>query len=381
MGIMDFIRSELIDIIEWLQDTDDSTLVYRFPRHDNEIKNGAKLTVREGQAAVFINEGKIADIFGPGMYTLNTQNLPLLSTLKGWKYGFDSPFKAEVYFMNMRLVSFKWGTPNPVMLRDPDFGMVRIRAFGSYEIQISDPAKFLQNIVGTDNEFTTDEVSEKLRNIVIPKFTDAIGESKIPVLDFAASYNELSEFITKNIASDYENDYGLLLKRFLITNISLPPAVEEAIDKRSSMGAIGDMNKYSQMQSADAMHAAAQNPGGGGGGMENMMGMAMMQQMMNQQQMVSQQQQPQYQQQQYQQPAPPPMPQQSSYFVSVGGQQQGPFDMNALRQMVSQNQFSKESYVWKQGMQGWQQAGQVSELASLFGAPNNAPPPPPPPPM
>ncbi len=372
MGLWDKLKGELIDIIEWLDSSKD-TMVYRFERMGNEIKNGAKLIVRESQAAVFVNEGKLADVFGPGTYTLSTKNLPILSTLKGWKYGFDSPFKAEVYFMSTRqFTDQKWGTPNPVMLRDQDFGMVRIRAFGNYTLRITDPVKFLREVVGTDDDFSTDEINKQLRSMVVTRFTDAVGESKIPVLDIAASYNELSDFCHKKLADEF-NEYGLEVPKFLINNISLPPAVEEAIDKRSTMGALGDMNKYAQMQQADAMRDAAKNPGGGGG-MEGMMGMAMAQQMMN---MNSMQQQQFNQQPQQRSSAPPPPPAQSQFYVSINGQQSGPFNLDALQQMIKQKQVQENSYVWKEGMSAWQPASNVPEVAQLFKT--SAPPPPPPP--
>ncbi|SEH04954.1 SPFH domain-containing protein [Candidatus Venteria ishoeyi] len=263
MGLWDFVKSELIDIIEWLDDSND-TLVYRFERHDNEIKNGAKLIVREGQVAVFVNEGEAAervdmktfepaDVFTPGTYTLETANLPLLSTLKGWKYGFDSPFKAEVYFFNTtRFTDQKWGTPNPIMLRDPEFGPVRLRAFGAYSLKIKHAPTLLRELVGTSAHFSVQDISDQLRNIIITRFTDVLGESKIPVLDLAANYDELGQFIAERMGGEFE-EYGLELTKLLISNISLPPAVEEALDKRTQMGVLGDLGKYSQFQAAEAM--------------------------------------------------------------------------------------------------------------------------------
>ncbi len=367
MGFFDRIKSEFIDIIEWLDNSQD-TMVFRFERHDNEIKNGAKLIVRESQSAVFINEGKIADVFGPGTYTLATQNLPILSTLKGWKYGFDSPFKAEVYFVNTKqFLDQKWGTPNPIMMRDPDFGMVRIRAFGNFSIRVIDPVKFLQEVVGTNKDFSTADINSQLKSLVITRFTDAVGESKIPVLDLAASYNELSSFCESRLKEEFPTTYGIDVLKFLINNISLPPEVEKAIDQRSSMGALGDLNKYSQMQQANAMRDAANNQGAGGG-MEGMMGMMMAQQMMNQQN-----QQNQVPNQQFN--APPPPPPMAQYHVSINGQQQGPFDLNMLKNLIAQNQLTRQTYVWKTGMANWMQAEQVPEVAALFGA---VPPPPPP---
>ncbi|MBT8484529.1 MAG: SPFH domain-containing protein, partial [Phycisphaerae bacterium] len=261
MGIWDRLKTELIDIIEWLDPSND-TMVHRFERYENEIKYGAKLIVREGQAAVFVNEGQIADVFGPGTHTLETKNLPILATLKGWKYGFHSPFKAEVYFCSTRrFTDLKWGTQNPVMLRDSEFGPVRLRAFGTYVIKTSDPGTFIREIVGTDGHFTTDEITEQLRNMIVSRFTDILGESNIPILDLAGNYDELGDFITNRIQPEF-GTYGLELTKFLVENISLPPAVEEALDKRSSMGVIGDLKKYTQFQTAEAIRDAAQNPGG-----------------------------------------------------------------------------------------------------------------------
>ena len=371
MGLFNKLKNEFIDIIDWL-DPSNNTIVYRFPRYQNEIKMGAKLTVRESQVAVFINEGQIADIFQPGMYTLSTQNMPILSTLKGWKYGFNSPFKAEVYFVNTKkFLDNKWGTPNPVMVRDPEFGPVRLRAFGVYEYRVEDAGKFIKDIVGTDGDFTVEKINNQLRNIIITRFSDAVAESKIPVLDMASNYNEFSEKIGQVIIDEYK-EYGLNMTKFLVSNISLPEEVEKAMDKRSSMGVLGDLNRYTQFQAANAMEAAATNPGGGAAasGMGMGMGFAMAGQMMNamnpQQNMYQQPQQPMYQQQQP--VAPPPMPAQSTYFVAVNGQQSGPFDMNALSSMVANGQLTKDTLVWKQGMPAWAAAGTVQELSSLFGA-------------
>ena len=375
MGLFNKLKNEFIDIIDWL-DPSNNTIVYRFPRYQNEIKMGAKLTVRESQVAVFINEGQIADIFQPGMYTLSTQNMPILATLKGWKYGFNSPFKAEVYFVNTKkFLDNKWGTPNPVMVRDPEFGPVRLRAFGVYEYRVEDAGKFIKDIVGTDGDFTVEKINNQLRNIIITRFSDAVAESKIPVLDMASNYNEFSEKIGQVIIDEYK-EYGLNMTKFLVSNISLPEEVEKAMDKRSSMGVLGDLNRYTQFQAANAMEAAATNPGGGAAasGMGMGMGFAMAGQMMNamnpmmnqQQQMYQQQQQGGYQQQQPM--APPPMPAQSTFFVAVNGQQSGPFDMNALSSMVANGQLTKDTLVWKQGMPAWAAAGTVQELSSLFGA-------------
>lgn len=374
MGFLDKLRGELIDIVEWL-DTSNDTMVYRFERYGNEIKFGAKLVVREGQMAVFINEGQLADVFTPGTYTLDTKNLPLLATLKGWKYGFQSPFKAEVYFASTRqFTNLKWGTKNPVMLRDTEFGPVRLRAFGSYAMRIQDPAAFIREIVGTDGDFTTAQIHEQLRNMVITRFTDLLGESKIPILDLAANYNELSTFIQEKLGGEYD-EYGLKLTKFLVENISLPPAVEEALDKRSSMGVLGNLNAYTQFQAANAMEAAAENPANGmaGAGVGLGAGLAMANQMAGA----------------FQKSPPaaatPPPPPSDAFYVAVNGQQTGPFDLRTLQGQKASGQFSDQSMVWMAGMANWLPASQVQALAPLFQTPPPPPPPapaamPPPPP-
>lgn len=367
MGIWDRLKNELIDIIEWTDDSS-NTMVWRFPRHQNEIKNGAQLTVRESQVAVFVNEGQIADVYQPGRVKLETQNMPILTTIKGWKYGFNSPFKVEVYFVNTKnFTDNKWGTKNPIMLRDPEFGPIRLRAFGTYAIKVADAAKFIKEIAGTQAHFTTEEVSEQLRNLIVTRFTDALGESKIPILDLAANYDELSKFITGKISPEF-GEYGIELTKFLVENISLPPEVEAAMDKRSSMGIIGNLNQYAQFQAANAMEQAAKN-GGGNPGMEMGMGFVMAQQMG---QMFNQQNQ---QNPQSNQQMPPPVPGVAQYFIAVNGQQQGPYTQQVLQQMVQQGTLTRDTLVWKQGMSSWSKAGDVAEINGLFAA---VPPPLPP---
>lgn len=369
MGLFNKIRGEFIDIIEWLDPTQ-NTMVHRFERYQNEIKNGAKLTVRESQVAVFINEGQLADVFKPGLYELTTENLPILTTLKGWKYGFNSPFLAEVYFVNTKqFTDLLWGTPNPVMLRDPEFGPIRIRANGNYTMKISDPGLFIKTIAGTDGNFTTESITNQLRNVAVTRFTDAIGESKIPVLDMASNFDEISKFLENKMKPEFL-EYGIDLLKFLVASITIPENVEAALDKRSSMGIIGDMNKFQQFQIGQSMEAAANNPAGGGAaaGMGMGMGFGMANAMMGQMgQMGQQQQQP--------QAGPPPVPGAVSYFIAVNGQQSGPFDLNTLRQMASQGQINNDTLVWKQGMAQWSAAGQQADLSGIFGA---VPPPLPP---
>ncbi|MGB8623107.1 MAG: SPFH domain-containing protein, partial [Paracoccaceae bacterium] len=263
MGIFDFLSGEFIDVIHWTDDTRD-TMVWRFEREDHAIKYGAKLTVREGQAAVFVHEGQLADVFTPGLYMLETNNMPVLTTLQHWDHGFRSPFKSEIYFVStIRFNDLKWGTKNPIMLRDPEFGPTRIRAYGTYTIRVKDPARFLTEIVGTDGEFTMDEISFQIRNIIVQEFSRVIAGSGIPVLDMAANTADLGKLIVAEVSPVLEG-YGLEMPEFYIENISLPPAVEEALDKRTSMGLAGDLGKFTQYSAAEAMTAAARNPAGGG---------------------------------------------------------------------------------------------------------------------
>ena len=355
MGIFDKIRGEFVDIIEWTEPSQNDILAYRFPRYNNEIKMGAKLTVREGQAAVFVNEGQIADIFQPGMYTLATENMPVLSTFKGWKYGFNSPFKAEVYFIAMKqFTDQKWGTQNPIMMRDAEFGVVRVRAFGSYAFHVGEPGTFLKQLVATDPSFESWEISNQLRNVIISRFVDVIGQAKIAVLDLAGNYDKISKTALENIKPDL-GSMGLALTQFYIENISLPPEVEKALDQRTKMAAIGDLGRYTQYQVAESIPTAAANGGGVagvgagfaiGGAMANQMGQAMAGGA----------------------GSPPPIPQSAVFYVAVNGQQQGPYDAGALAAKVREGSLTRETLVWKQGMSGWAAASGVGELAGLFAA-------------
>ena len=268
MSIIDKVKdaamNQFIEVIEWLDDSRD-TLVYRFPVAGQEIKNGAQLIVRESQAAVFVFEGQVADVFAPGRYTIDGGNTPILSKLGAWKYGFNSPFKSEVYFVNTKqFTDMKWGTSNPVMLRDADFGIVRLRAFGAYSLRVSDPSEFIKQIAGTNAQFQTEDIDVQLKRAIVTEFSDAIGEMKIPALDLAAQYKEIGEAIRTKINEDFKA-YGLDVTKFYVENVSLPPEVEAAMDKRASMGALGDAQKYMQFQAADALRDAAQNEGGGAG--------------------------------------------------------------------------------------------------------------------
>lgn len=268
MSIIDKVKeaamNQFIEVIEWLDNTQD-TLLYRFPVYQQEIKNGAQLIVRESQAAVFVFEGQVADVFTPGRYTVDGGNTPILSKLGAWKYGFNSPIKAEVYFVNTKqFTDLKWGTSNPIMLRDADFGIVRLRAFGAYSLRVVDPAGFIREIAGTNAHFQTEDIDGQLKRAIVTEFSDALGEMKIPALDLAAQYKELGEAIRSKINTDF-GSWGLEVTKFFVENISLPPDVEAAMDKRASMGALGDVNRYAQFQAADALRDAAQNEGGGAG--------------------------------------------------------------------------------------------------------------------
>ena len=294
MGLMDWGKAQFLDILEWLDDSND-TLAWRFPMRGQEIQNGGQLVVRESQEAVFVNEGQMADVFKPGTHRLTTQNLPILATLKGWKYGFESPFKSDVYFISTKIYNdLKWGTSNPIMMRDADFGMLRIRAFGIYSIKVVDSATFLRQLVGTNGVYTVPDISEQLRKTIMSRFTDALGEAKIPALDLAAKYDEISDFVKQKLQDEFKS-MGLELSKFFVENISLPEEVEAMMDKRTGVGMMAPvMGAYTQMQVADSIPLAAQNQGGVAGlgmgmgvgfGMGNMMGqqMAGAQQQMGQQ--------------------------------------------------------------------------------------------------
>lgn len=364
MGLFSFISNQFIDVISWLDDSA-NTLCWRFPDNDQEIKNGAKLTVREGQVAIFVSEGQLGDVFKPGLYTLTTQNIPILTSLKSWKYGFNSPFKAEVYFLNTKqYIDMKWGTMNPIMMRDQDFGIVRTRAFGVYSIRIADPLEFFRTYVGTDSKFTTDEIEGQLRKTLVSAFTNVLGQAKIPVLDLAGNYDVLASKLQEKIDAEFRKT-GIALAKFIIENISLPPEVEKAIDARSSMGAVGNLAGYTQFQAATAIREAASQPGGGAGSLVGLgasvgIGQAVAHSMAGGMQ------------------APPP-PAEPSFHLSGPAGQQGPMPASAAAQVIRAANGAPVT-AWMPGMAAWQPWQQVPQLAALVGPP--APPPmaPPPPP-
>jgi len=364
MGLFDKLRNEFIDIIEWVDDSR-HTLVWRFPRYQNEIKNGAQLIVRPGQKAIFVHRGQVADVFEPGHYELKTDNLPLLGTLAGWKYGFNSPFRAEVYFISTKqLTDLKWGTPNPVMMRDPEFGPIRIRAFGTYALRAVDPGALLKELVGTDSSFDADAVSELLRSMIVTTFAELLSQAEIPALDMAKKYTEIAQKLRQLVQEKIDDEYGLELSQLVIVNISLPEAVEKALDTRTSMGVVGDLNRFQQYQLGQALGT----PGGAGGaaaeGAGLGLGLAMAGRML--------------------QPgagmgagagaAPPPLA--TSWHIAVNGQSQGPYAHDQLLTAIAAGQISPATLVWTSGMAAWSPASQVPQLATAFGPP--LPPPLPP---
>jgi len=353
MGIFDFLSGEFIDVIHWTDDTRD-TMVWRFEREGHEIKYGAKLTVREGQAAVFVHEGQLADTFMPGLYMLETNNMPIMTTLQHWDHGFKSPFKSEVYFVSTRrFTDLKWGTKNPIMIRDPEFGPTRLRAYGTYTVKVSDPGKFLVEIVGTDGEFTMDEISYQIRNIIVQEFGRVISRAAIPVLDMAANTKDLGKLLADAISETIAS-YGLELPELYIENISLPPAVEKALDERTTRGLVGSLDDHLRYKAAESFDqpggAAGQALGMGlGAGMGMQMGGVVMPGAYQTATPVP----------------PPPPPVEHVWHLVAGGESIGPYSKADLGQMVQKGELTRESWVWTPGQDGWQPA-EDTELAELF---------------
>ncbi|SHJ53298.1 Membrane protease subunit, stomatin/prohibitin family, contains C-terminal Zn-ribbon domain [Palleronia salina] len=369
MPIFDFLAGQFIDVIHWTDDTRD-TMVWRFEREGHEIKYGAKLTVREGQAAVFVHEGQLADVFTPGLYLLETNNMPIMTSLQHWDHGFRSPFKSEVYFVSTaRFTDWKWGTKNPVILRDPEFGPVRVRAFGTYTVKVADPALFLREIVGTDGAFTSDEVSFQIRNIIVQEFSRAIAQSGIPVLDMAANTADLGRIVAEEISATVAA-YGLTIPELYIENISLPQAVEKALDDRTSRGLAGNLDEHMRWRAAEALGAeggaaAAAMGTGLGAGLGMQMGGAMAQTGPWGARPA---------------PAaaavpPPPPPVEHVWHIAENGSTHGPYSKARLGRMATEGGLTRDTMVWTQGQDGWMRAEDVAELARLFTV---MPPPPPP---
>jgi membrane protease subunit (stomatin/prohibitin family) len=396
MGLMDKLRNELVDIIEWIDDSR-SLLAWRFPRYQNEIKNGAQLIVREGQKAAFVYRGKLADVFDPGHYELTSENLPILSTLQGWKHGFDSPFRSEVYYLNTRPVTdLRWGTPQPVTVRDPDFKMVQVRANGMCVVKIDDPEIFLREVIGTDSAVEAEELAELLRRVITLAFSDMVMETGLGAIDLQGRQVELAGKLRDFVAERVDDEYGLAIPEVTM-NISLPDEITAAMTRGVARGVeesgfldnIGPMDRYQQARAADAMVTAAGNEGGNAMGdmMQMGMGVAMAGQMAGQMTgaMAPGQQAP------AAPPAaptggptPPPLPNQGVEFhVDAGGQPSGPYSLDQMRAGVANGQVTGSTLVWSNGMAAWSPAQTVPVLQAFFATPppmpgSGGPPPMPP---
>ena len=353
MGIFEKLRAEVVDVIEWLDD-ERHTLVWRFPRYHSQIKNGARLVVRPGQTAIFVHEGKIADVFEPGTHTLVTHNLPVLSTIAAWPYGFDSPFKSDVYFIATRQVTdLKWGTPHPVVLRDPTYGPVRVRAFGSFSLKATDPKALLTELVGTDSRVEADEIGELMRSAICSCFADLVATSQINVVDLSANYGKLSEKLRTMVVEHIGTEFGLDVPQFYIVNISLPQEVEQALDARTSVSVLGDLLQFQQYQLGKSIPEAAANPAGGlaGAGVGVGMGLAIAKGF----------------------PASMPSPAlPTNWFYAEGGRPVGPLTREQLAESVAAGRVSPTTLAWTEGMPSWTPAGSVPALTTLF---TTAPPP------
>ena len=364
MGIFDKLRGEFIDIIEWVDATHD-TIIYKFPRYNNEIKMNAKLVVRESQEALFLNEGQLADIYKPGTHTLTTQNMPILSTLRGWKYGFESPFKVDVYYVSTKqFIGQKWGTLNPITLNDDRFGMIELRAFGVFGFQVIDGGKFFKEVAGTNPNFTTEGVFGQLRSIVVTRFTDMLAESGITIDRIASNLDEISKLGLERINPDLEG-YGIKLTNFLVENVSMPDELKKEIFEYSRLNKV-DMQKLAQMKAAKSIEIAAGNEGGAAGiGAGIASGMAIGNVMSNS---VNTQ-----QNNGGGNTMPPPVAQ---YYYAVNGERKGPFGAEQLPALVENGEVKQDTMVWKTGMADWAKASTVADFANVF---TSVPPPPPPP--
>ena len=375
MTLWEAVRGEFLDVIEWAGEPALETLVWRFPRRDDAIKLGSQLTVREGQWAVFVNEGRIADSFGPGRYSLETRNLPLLTTLLSLPTAFETPFKAEVYFVATRqFTDLKWGTRHPVILRDPELGPVRLRGYGSYALRIGDPPRLIREVSGSSGHFTVDGISEQLRNLVVTRLADLLGESHHPVLDLAGRYDELAAELRRRLEPEFEG-YGINLTTLLIENLTLPPEVEAALDRRSGIALTGDLQAFTTYQAGIALEKAAANPGGPAGAASGLaVGLGLGQQLAVPGGAAAA-------------TAPgsgaPPVPAPTetaspagtAYHVLLEGEAHGPLSLAELAGLRQQGRLRADGLVWHAGLAGWTPASQLGELAVLFLTP---PPPPPP---
>jgi membrane protease subunit (stomatin/prohibitin family) len=354
VSFREFVAGELIDIIEWIDETGD-TMVTRFSRPKNEIKNGAQLIVRPGQTALFVDQGKIADIFPPGRFELTTANLPLLSTLRGWKYGFASPFKADIIFVNTKqFTNRKWGTQNPVIVRDQELGPVRLRAYGTFAVRVANASQLVGELVGTNSVFLIDEISDQLRDLVVAKVSGVLADGQVSLFDLATKYADVGGRVLERVAPQFKQ-YGLELTQIVVENVSVPAEVEAAIDQRTKMRVLGDLDAYAKLQSADALRDAARNPSGGAAaGVGIGMGAAVAQRAMTPPVPLTPSTQP------------PPIPGEAWYYV-IAGERRGPVDQATLAQQIKAGAISAETLVWRSGMPDWVALGKMPDLKSTLG--------------
>jgi membrane protease subunit (stomatin/prohibitin family) len=374
MTLRNFIQGELIDIVEWLESSTDA-MAWRFDRPNNELKNGAKLIVRPGQVALFVEQGTVADVFQPGSHELVTKNLPLLSKIRGWKYGFESPFKAEIVFVSTRqFTSLKWGTKTPVMTRDPELGAIRLRAYGTYAMRVRDAESFVRELVGANSSYTIGEISDQIRDMVVARFAELLGEKPIPVLQLAANYRELGEMAAEKLAVELAR-FGVELTQLVVESIALPDEVAATLDQKTRLGLLGsDISSYAQLQAADAIRDSARNTGAGGAGAAIGVGLGMAQQLasaagqamdanavknVNAPASSGAPQTP---------PpiAPPPLPNALAVWLGVRGTPTGPLDLAGLKQHFRDGTLTNDTLAWRAGMSEWKPASQLPELASVL---------------
>jgi len=374
MTLRNFIQGELIDIVEWLESSTDA-MAWRFDRPNNELKNGAKLIVRPGQVALFVEQGTVADVFQPGSHELVTKNLPLLSKIRGWKYGFESPFKAEIVFVSTRqFTSLKWGTKTPVMTRDPELGAIRLRAYGTYAMRVRDAESFVRELVGANSSYTIGEISDQIRDMVVARFAELLGEKPIPVLQLAANYRELGEMAAEKLAVELAR-FGVELTQLVVESIALPDEVAATLDQKTRLGLLGsDISSYAQLQAADAIRDSARNTGAGGAGAAIGVGLGMAQQLasaagqamdanavknVNAPASSGAPQTP---------PpiAPPPLPNALAVWLGVRGTPTGPLDLAGLKQHFRDGTLTNDTLAWRAGMSEWKPASQLPELANVL---------------
>ncbi len=367
MTLRERIGGEFIDVIEWIEESPDA-MVWRFARPLSEIKHGAQLIVRPGQVAVFVDQGTVADVFNPGRHKLTTSNLPVLSTLRGWKYGFESPFKADVVFVSTRqFPSHKWGTKTPVMLNARELGPVRLRAYGTFIVRVRNAKTFVTELVGSNAGFDVAQIADQVRDMIVARFAEQLGEDSIPILELASKYSELGDLVATRLAPDLA-PLGLELTRLVVESIALPDEVAATLDQRTRIGLIGDVGAYAALQAADAVRDAARNQGTGGAGAAIGVGIAMAGQLASSSAKAlhptgaapTGSAPPPV-------PAPPPIPQGPGFFLAIEGKPHGPFDAAALRARVADKSLTAGTLVWREGMAQWAPAGTVPEVAALLG--------------